>query len=170
MALPTSLRLPADLPLEAWLRIGGRLQSTANPSAWWAGDWLIHGSTSYPGRYREAIAGTALGYQTLRNYAWVARKFEPGRRRADLSFQHHQEVAAFPPEEQERWLDRATAAGWPRSELRRRLRGHSVPVVTRLRFDLPDDRWEAWQQAARRADTDLPTWLTRLADRAAAQA
>lgn len=68
-ALPTTLQLPHDLPLAAWLRLGRQLQSITDSSSWWFGDWLVHGSLSYPDRYREAIRSTSLDHQTLRNYA-----------------------------------------------------------------------------------------------------
>ena len=48
-----------------------------------------------------------LDYQTLRNYAWVARRFPAGRRRAGVSFAHHAEVARLPEPEQDYWLRRA---------------------------------------------------------------
>ena len=41
-----------------------------------------------------------LDYQTLRNYAWVARRFAMSRRRDTLSFGHHAEVPALPEPEQ----------------------------------------------------------------------
>lgn len=175
-ASQTSLRLPGNLPITAWLRIGVQLQAVADSSAWWAGDWLIHGSSVYPGRYRQAIASTRLDYQTLRNYAWVARKFEVPRRRADLSFQHHQEVAALPPDEQDGWLRRAAESGWSKAELRRQLRRQQAPgrpsarTRTRLQFELADEQWAGWQQAASREDSDVTAWLTRLADQAATMA
>jgi hypothetical protein len=45
------------------------------------------------------------------NMAYVAGRFAPERRRAELSFSHHAEVAALAPDEQEEWLDRAQASG-----------------------------------------------------------
>ncbi|TQF08116.1 hypothetical protein E6W39_00255 [Kitasatospora acidiphila] len=161
------------MPLAAWLRVGKQLGAIGNSSAWWAGDWLVYGASTYPGRYRTAISGTMLDYQTLRNYAWVARKFEVARRREALSFQHHQEVAALPPAEQDRWLDRALEHRWSKAELRRRLRGQLVPppqpcalLRPQLRFELAAEQWTSWQQAAQCEDGDVVRWLMRLADQA----
>jgi hypothetical protein len=61
----------------------------------WLGDWLIFGRYKYGTRYRQAIGATGLDYQTLRNYAVVARRFEPSRRRSTLRAQHHAEVSAL---------------------------------------------------------------------------
>lgn len=41
----------------------------------------------------------------------MAERFELSRRRDNLSFGHHQEVAADPPEVADAWLDQAEAEG-----------------------------------------------------------
>ncbi len=93
--------LPRPLPFEAWLAVGTQLAAVAASSAWCLGDWLAYGQAAYAGRYQEAIEQTGLEYQTLRNYAWVAGRFELSRRRDTLSFGHHAEVAALPEPEQD---------------------------------------------------------------------
>lgn len=94
----------------------------ANCSVWWLGDWPVYGEYAYSDRYKQALADTSLGYQTLRNYAWVARKIPLSRRRDALSFGHHAEVAALPDHEQDVWLTRAERSNWSRNLLRRGLR------------------------------------------------
>jgi hypothetical protein len=108
---------------QSWERIGSGLRELTNSSAWWLADWLIFGEAAYScRRYREAIDRTGLDYQTLRNYAWVARRFEHHRRRVDLSFAHHAEVARLSPPEQDYWLRKAQQHKWSRNELRRAVR------------------------------------------------
>src|ERR1035437_5874421 len=51
----------------------------------------------------------------------VCRKFETSRRREDLTFKHHREVAALPPDEAEALLDWCEETPNPRST--RELRG-----------------------------------------------
>lgn len=116
------LQLPRQLSFERWLSIGQWLSDLYNSSAWYLGDWLIYGEMAYTGRYREAIERTSLDYQTLRNYAWVARRFPLSRRRAGLSFGHHAEVAALSEPEQGFWLRKAEHHGWSRNRLRREVR------------------------------------------------
>ncbi len=112
-----------DISEQSWERIGSGLRELTNSSAWWLADWLIFGEAAYScRRYREAIDRTGLDYQTLRNYAWVARRFEYRRRRADLSFAHHAEVARLSPPEQDYWLRKAQQHKWSRNELRRAVR------------------------------------------------
>ncbi|TKK87243.1 LmbU [Herbidospora galbida] len=119
----TGLQFPNQLSYPAWERIGKQISLICDSSSWWLGDWLIYGEQAYTDRYRMAIEQTSLDYQTLRNYAWVARRFSLSRRRDKLSFAHHAEVAALSEEDQDLWLRRAEHFGWSRNRLRRELRG-----------------------------------------------
>jgi len=116
------LQLPPQLSFDTWLEVGRRLSAIATSSAWCLGDWLIYGETSFTGRYREAIERTSLDYQTLRNYAWIARKIPLSRRWEKLSFGHHAEVAALPEPEQDYWLRKAHELGWSRNQIRHEIR------------------------------------------------
>lgn len=166
------LSLPQDMPLDAWRNLGRQIHVVSDSSAWWLGDWLIYGQTHYPNRYKQAIAETSLDYQTLRNYAWVARRFTPERRHPKLSFQHHAEVTSLPEAEQDAWLTRAEINGWSRNELRRQLRGErqltsARPRTVHIEMKLPDQQKERWQKAAERADQELLTWMVETLDHAA---
>jgi hypothetical protein len=116
------LQFPRQLPFEAWLGVGAQLAAVAGSSAWCLGDWLIYGQAAYGGRYRDAVERTGLDYQTLRNYAWVAGRFELSRRRDTLSFGHHAEVAALPGPEQDFWLRKAEEFRWSTMRLRHEVR------------------------------------------------
>jgi hypothetical protein len=174
VARRTGLRLAPQMSLEAWLRIGRQLYVISDSSAWWWGDWLIFGTERFPDRYQRAIAETALDYQTLRNYAWVARRFEVARRRDKLSFQHHVVVATLSDAEQDAWLTRAEENGWSRNELRRQLRATRRGVVARpeslvvYQLNIDRERQARWQQAASRAKRDLVDWMMASLDRVAA--
>lgn len=169
----TMLQLPSGLEMAAWLALGRQLHVIADSSAWWLGDWLVFGQDRFPDRYEQALAGSSLNYQTLRNYAWVARKFPRELRRAELSFQHHAEVAALPEAERSRWLDRAQEGHWSRGELRRRLRakddGQQVEPAVLFVLNVPSARQESWQRAALRADLRLDEWIVRTLDDASAR-
>lgn len=171
MTRRTSLSFPAPLAIGDWLAIGHELFVINDASSWWLGDWLVYGQSRYPDRYRRAVEGTALHYKTLRNYAWVARKFAPSRRHDALSFQHHAEVAGLPEEEQDAWLDRAEQDGWSVAALRRRLRGHRADEPDALAearetlgFDLYPERRRRWEEAAERAGTTLDEWISAVLD------
>lgn len=121
-ATSKGLLLPRHLAFDRWVRIGIQLAVLADSSAWCLGDWLVYGEVAYSGRYRDAIEMTSLNYQTLRNYAWVARAFELSRRRDLLSFGHHAELAGLPEPEQDYWLRKAEELRWSCKQLRREVR------------------------------------------------
>jgi hypothetical protein len=171
----TSLALPAKIPLDEWRRIGKQIFAISESSAWWLGDWLIYGQARYPDRYKRAITETGLDYQTLRNYAWVARQFTPERRRDSVSFQHHAELASLPADDQDEWLEQAEKSGWSRNELRNRLKASRKALqssttpkrdddVQRLQVNVIPDQQQRWQDAAATADQDLLTWIVSVLD------
>lgn len=169
----TRLKLPGDLPLEDWCRLGAKILAVSDSSAWWIGDWLIFGQEHYEDRYRRAMRETNLDYQTLRNYAWVARKFAPSRRRDSLTFQHHMEVAGLPENEQEHWLDFAVRLKWSKNELRKQIKASSsvegdagTACEVRLSLLLDQARLERWKAAAERSNQSLTEWIASIVDEA----
>ncbi|WP_208105399.1 LmbU family transcriptional regulator [Streptomyces sp. GC420] len=143
---------PPDLSQRSWERIGASLREFTNSSAWWLADWLIFGESTYGlRRYREAIERTGLDYQTLRNYAWVARRFEHHRRRDGLSFAHHAEVTRLSPPEQDYWLRKAEQRKWSRNELRRAVRAGLAEQ--RHQIDIPPASGDDKQEAPRPAES-----------------
>ncbi|MFE6690678.1 LmbU family transcriptional regulator [Streptomyces sp. NPDC057743] len=164
----TALCIPRGMSLDSWRSLGRQLQEISSSSAWWLGDWLLYGQAEFPNRYKHAIAQTSLDYQTLRNYAWVARRFEPHERHERLSFQHHAEVAGLPQEERGQWLARAAEHGWSRNELRRQVRAQKEITGTsraaQLKMKPDDGQRELWQAAALHTGKDLLTWITAVLD------
>jgi hypothetical protein len=169
--LSVGLRFSGRLSFEQWCEVGRRVGVRANASMWWLGDWLVYGERAYGARYLGALAVTGLDYQTLRNYATVARRFAVSRRREGLSFHHHAEVCSLTDEEQDRWLDRAAAAGWSRNELRRRLRAVRNPAELEpalpVRLAVAPERVERWRHAAELSDCTLAVWAAATLDEAA---
>jgi len=167
----TSLRLSEQLSIDSWGRVGRQISLIHNSSTWWLGDWLIYGESKYPDRYRRALADSFLDYQTLRNYAWVARRFTANRRRSNLSFQHHAEVASLEAAEQDRWLDIAESNGWSKSRLRRELRPPVCAIArnhpVQLKIEIEGDQRLRWEKAAAEAKSDLMEWIAAMLDAAA---
>jgi hypothetical protein len=169
----TFLLLADGISLEEWKRIGQQIRVITDSSTWWLGDWLVYGQHKYPDRYRRAINDTSLDYQTLRNYAWVAGRIEPGRRRPGLSFQHHAEVVSLPPAQQDVWLDRAERLAWSRNKLRAQMRAQRAVTqdckTVSLIVQVESDRASRWKEAAEVARLELIDWITIALDRAASQ-
>ncbi|MET7339461.1 LmbU family transcriptional regulator [Nonomuraea sp. NPDC005650] len=182
MTRQVSLELPGGLPYEKWQQIGEHIFRINDSSSWWLGDWLAYGERIYGTRYRQALQETALDYQTLRNYVYVVRRFEVSRRRDKLSFQHHAELAALPPAEQDKWLDLCEYHGWSRNRLRRERRsdrqngpggnGGTEGVsagdqATTVLLHVPQPQRQRWSLAADHANRSFEKWVMAALDRAA---
>lgn len=169
------LQIPSGLSFENWENTGRKLSGILNSSSWWLGDWLIYGKDHYCDRYERGIRAVGLRYQTLRNYAWVSRRFAIDRRRASLSFQHHAEVASLSVAEQEHWLDQCEAHEWSTKQLRKAVRlaqddeiadeGQGTEPTQRLA--VPIGRMRRWRSAASHAGIDLDEWVLVTLDSAA---
>ena len=117
----TSLTLRSGLAFEEYERIATLLTSIEGACAWWLGDLLTQAEQEFGEQYAQLVEEKAA--RTLSNYAWVASKFPPARRREALSWSHHAEVAKLDPPDQDRWLEQAEAEGWTRAKLRAHVRG-----------------------------------------------
>ncbi len=177
-ARANGLLLSSELSFDMWRRVGSHVLLATESLAWWAGDWLLFGQDSFGDRYQEAIVQTSLCYQTLRNYAWVAKKFPLSRRRDKLSLAHHCEVAALTEAEQDTWLARAERFGWSRNELRRRLRAAARqavrrtvparPTLTRLvKLEISIQQHDRWRAAATQLNRAVDDWIVETLDQAA---
>jgi hypothetical protein len=169
------LIIPPGLRFEEWADAGPKIGRMVDSFAWCLGDWLVFGQNKYDRRYAAALERVGLDYQTMRNYAWVARKVPIERRRAALSFQHHAEVASLPPEEQDSWLSLAEENSWTRNELRRQRAlpapdGRSKPAAAVLpQLQVETTRIGNWRRAADLESQDFAAWIIDTLDSAAAQ-
>lgn len=176
MITRVGLRIPAGLSYEGWEHAGQRLADVMDSSAWCLGDWIVHGENQYADRYRRAVEAVGLEYQTIRNYAWVARRFQISRRRSALSFQHHAEVARFSDEDQDIWLGRAETLKWSRNELRRNIRNAratgepTAATVPLPRIQAEQTRLARWRSAAEQAHDSFERWIVASLDAAASAA
>ena len=115
----TGLVFDADTPIEVWGSLTERLIRQHKRIEWAIGDAIRFGEQAYgDDRYTQWIEETGLSENTLNTYRWVAERIEPLRRRKDVGWSHHREVAALPAPVQETLLDRAESAGMTRWEVR----------------------------------------------------
>nr|CAJ34358.1 putative regulator [Micromonospora sp. ML1] len=176
MLTRVGLRLPERMSFEHWERTGAQLSGIVDSSSWCLGDWLVYGKEQYADRYRHVVQAVGLDYQTLRNYAWVAGRFPLARRRSGLSFQHHAEVAAMSPDDQDRWLDEAETQMWSVKQLRAAIKAtrsdrttETIKTALMPRIPIPDRRLTRWRQAAHQSSVELDQWIVSTLDRAAAE-
>jgi hypothetical protein len=128
----TSLEIDDGFTQEKWEEIGARLAQVHKASRWWLGDWLISAMVEYHGSgfghiaediYTAASRITGLTPDTLQNYVSICRRVHPEQRRPELTFAHHDAVAALPEEEQDAWLQKAVDSAWNSRELRTEVYG-----------------------------------------------
>lgn len=115
---PLSLDLAPDLPFDEWCEMGRKLCAGGKVINWWIGDWWAYGRKYGEGAKAAAEGIFGRAYQTLVNCGNVAQAFGSNRRRLDLSWSHHAEVAALPSIEADGLLDEAEAQGWSKQRLR----------------------------------------------------
>ena len=184
---PTALRFRHDLTFDEWQAVGVQLRQIESGVSWWIGDWLRYGEHNYGETYAQAIEQTDLAYSTLANTVWVTGKIEPSRRRENLSFKHHAEVASLEPVEQDALLTEAEMRRWTSPELRTAVQTYkrqkkiagSISGIDMMDFDLLNEdalTIDDWPKADlvivvppihhnyQRNESVLYQWLSRASD------
>jgi hypothetical protein len=145
------------IPPMQWQAAGKAIFKVGGAAKWWIADWLAYGESKFGDRIKElAESGVGLSYKSLANAAWVAGKVEFSRRRENLSFKHHEEIAALVGSEQSTWLDRAEREGWTATELRDRVKQHERTIgtfpISRIAKQLADRQADAPEDLADEAE------------------
>jgi hypothetical protein len=150
----TSWQPVGEMSFEEWQEAGQKLGQIARATQWWIGDWLNYGAVTYGEKYSRALEATGYEYQSLRDMASVAGEFDLSRRRDNLSWSHHREVAALEPAQQEAALDRAEREGLSSKQLRAGANGNGTrrakdPSLTmRLTFEATFSNRQLMRQSA----------------------
>lgn len=125
-----------SMEYDRWEALGRFLGTLDRSTRWWIGDWILFGEAVFgedaanavestvSERYSLAEQVTGLERQTLMNIASVCSKVAKSRRRREIGFWIHQEVAALEPAQQKHWLEVAVSEGLTKSKLRDRIRGN----------------------------------------------
>ena len=131
--IENGLFLPPDLEYEKYEALGGMLGALHQMNSFLIGDWLNYGEHTYGEKYAQAAERVGLSPQTLANYASIAKRVPPNRRRVGVSFSIHAEVAALSPNDQRHWLKVAEEEGLSKMELRDRIRPELPPAGKTMR-------------------------------------
>jgi hypothetical protein len=138
---PLGLVLSEGLSFEEWSKIGVTLGTIESGINWWIGDWLNYGERAYGEKYTQATLETGRDRDTLANIASVAGKFDLSRRRDNLSWSHHVEVASLEAAVADALLDEAAHDGWSKSTLREKVqaRKKALPAAASNSTPIPAD-------------------------------
>ncbi len=82
----------------------------------------MYGNAKFGERYARAAKITGYDTQTLMNMVYVASRFPISRRREELSWSHHETLAAVDVADQDHWLDQAVSNRWSVADLRTMVR------------------------------------------------
>lgn len=126
----TEIRVTGDPSFEEWEAVGEWLTTVRESIHWWIADWVNWGEQRFGERAAQGIsarvnaAANATGWkpETIQQYARVGRQIPKERRREDVSFSHHRDVAHLPAEEQTAWLARAAREDLSTDRMRAELR------------------------------------------------
>lgn len=110
-----------NLSFENWKKAGSTLRYLEKSVLFWIGDWINYGEKAYGEKYAQALEDTGYEYGTLRNAAYVSASIDLSRRRDNLPFSHHQEVAGLDLKKQEEMLDLSSKENMTRKDLRREI-------------------------------------------------
>lgn len=115
---PTSLVLDPGIAFDEYLEVCAALGAIARGHQWWIGDALVDGEERFGEEFAQGEGELGLEPRTAANYRWVAASVEASRRREDLSWSHHAEVARLAPADQRRMLKWAADTGATVRQLR----------------------------------------------------
>jgi hypothetical protein len=124
---PTSLTiLGTGLSFDELEQAVGRALRLGDAARWWLGDLLLFGDANFGEMYAQLLDSAAMSERQAERYRYVAEKVAPSRRRENLSFSHHEQVAAMEPPDQERLLALAEVGQMSVASLREAIKDHKA--------------------------------------------
>jgi hypothetical protein len=161
----TGVTIDRELTEDEWLGIVQDIRKIKRAYLWMLADLLVYaierGYGDTHGKYEKVSELTGYTPEALQNYASIARSVEISRRRENLSFSHHTEVAPLPADEQAYWLEQASINHWSAKRLRSEITNPQLPAETVRQDDAPpDDRPAPDDESQEQEATPLPSSLT----------
>ncbi|MBK7381675.1 MAG: hypothetical protein IPJ03_22305 [Ignavibacteriales bacterium] len=117
----TALTFKRDVTREEWQNVFDSLNHIEGCVQFWIGDCLKYREQKW-GMYDDIENETGINKDTLRDYKRVSENVESALRNADLSFNHHKEVAKLEPEKQKFFLQKAVDEDLSVRDLREEIR------------------------------------------------
>jgi N6-adenosine-specific RNA methylase IME4 len=148
------LEIEPGFAFDHWERLTEKLVEVGSAHQWWIGDVLRYGEREY-GELSSQAMKERTGYepQTIMNFIWVAGRIEISRRRENVPWSLHAELASFDVLEQERWLKRIVKENLTQKELRNAIRLSGIaeqialiealpPIEGKFRVIVADPPWK----------------------------
>lgn len=104
----TGIQFNHELSFEEWDALGQKLGEVGKSIGFIIGDWINYGESRYGEKYEKALARTGMAYNTLANFAYVARKVQSSLRNENLDWYQHYAVAKLKTDDEKSyWLEMA---------------------------------------------------------------
>lgn len=102
---------------------------------WWIGDWLAYGEHAYGTKYAQAVEVLNHQYSegSLRNMMWVSNNVALSLRSDKLGWDHHRQVSALDPSDQEEVLTLAVENNWSTRDTREEVKRRKAELPHRAR-------------------------------------
>ena len=114
----SDLSAQLDLDIERCEAIARFLGDLHEMSKWCIADLMLQAEARFGEAAYQIAAATKRSPGTLANWCRVASRVPPSRRRGELSFSTHAEVASLALDEQRELLDVAVAQDWSSHDMR----------------------------------------------------
>lgn len=163
-ALPNGLILSPDITPEQFEAMAWTIGTWHEAIRWWIGDLEFHGEAKFGEDVYQYLETLGISPESKRQYLRVSGDVPLRRRRTELSWSHHREVAPLHDEwEQAVCLQYAVENRWTKQELAAAIReAKGVPLpppprpyVMEQVCDAAENIWDAAQAAGE----DIPDWL-----------
>jgi len=154
----TSLVFKRDISQDEWMTVFKALKTVEGCVQFWIGDCLAYRQQKW-GMYDDIAEETGMDKKTLWEYKNVSESVKPSARAEHLSYTHHREVAALPPEKQELFLQKAVDEKLSVRELREEIKKDKKAEIKQPEFPsgkyqviyadppwpISETQWDKWE-------------------------
>lgn len=111
------LRLPIDITRDQYEALGYALGEAHRAVQFAVGDYILEGEKLFGQDAYQLQESLGISEEQRRQWVRVAERIPLERRRPELTWAHHREVAAQEPDDQDAWLEQAVANNWTKGEM-----------------------------------------------------
>ena len=121
------LRLPIDTTRDEYEALGYALGAAHRAIQFAGGDYILEGEKLFGQEAYQLQESLGISEEQRRQWVRVAERIPLERRRPELRWAHHREVAALEPAEQDAWLEKAVLNGWTKGEMVAHMKPDGTP-------------------------------------------
>lgn len=128
LLLPMGLSVVGTPTFTQWEEACHWVQQVEKASPFWIGDLLAYGD-KFGEMASQVLEATEYAEKTCANAKYTCNAIPPERRRPNVPYAHHHEIAPLPPAEQDEWLKKCEDEQLTREQLRVQLKAHKAKTT-----------------------------------------